>query len=140
MWSAYYGVTYRHPRTQQLGGIDIDLSGELARDLKARVEYVDSSFPTLIDDLNQDRCGVAMFAIGMLPQRMEKLAFTLPYMRSDLYGITTKTNTVIKQWADIDKPGVLVGVRVRSWSPSWPSASSRPRWCAFSCPQPASAN
>ena len=111
VWPDYYGVTFRHPRTQQLGGIDIDLSGELARDLKARVEYVDSSFPTLIDDLNQDRCDVAMFAIGMLPQRMEKLAFTQPYMRSDIYGITTKTNTVIKQWADIDKPGVLVGVQ-----------------------------
>lgn len=67
--------------------------------------------PTLIDDLNQDRCDVAMFAIGMLPQRMEKLAFTQPYMRSDIYGITTKSNTVIKQWADIDKPGVLVGVQ-----------------------------
>ena len=111
VWPDYYGVTYRHPRTQQLGGIDIDLSAELARDLKARVEYVDSSFPTLIDDLNQDRCDVAMFAIGMLPQRMEKLAFTQPYMRSDIYGITTKSNTVIKQWADIDKPGVLVGVQ-----------------------------
>ena len=111
VWPDYYGVTYRHPRTQQLAGIDIDLSAELARDLKAKVEYVDSSFPTLIDDLNQDRCDVAMFAIGMLPQRMEKLAFTQPYMRSDIYGITTKTNTVIKQWADIDKPGVLVGVQ-----------------------------
>lgn len=43
VWPDYYGVTYRHPRTQQLGGIDIDLSAELARDLKARVEYVDSS-------------------------------------------------------------------------------------------------
>jgi len=111
VWPDYYGVTYRHPRTQQLGGIDIDLSVELARDLKARVEYVDSSFPTLIDDLNQDRCDVAMFAIGMLPQRMDKLAFSQPYMRSDIYGITTKTNTVIRQWADIDKAGVLVGVQ-----------------------------
>lgn len=111
VWPDYYGVTYRHPRTQQMVGIDIDLSAELARDLKAKVEYVDSSFPTLIEDLNQDRCDVAMFAIGMLPQRMEKLAFTQPYMRSDIYGITTKTNAVVKQWADIDKPGVLVGVQ-----------------------------
>lgn len=111
IWPDYYGVTYRHPRTQQLGGIDIDLSAELARDLKAKVEYVDSSFPTLIDDLAQDRCDVAMYAIGMLPQRMEKLGFTQPYMRSDIYGITTKTNAVVKQWSDIDKPGVLVGVQ-----------------------------
>jgi ABC-type amino acid transport substrate-binding protein len=52
-----------------------------------------------------------MFAIGMLPQRMEKLAFTEPYMKSDIYGITTKSNTVVRQWADIDQPGVMVGVQ-----------------------------
>ncbi|WP_440110674.1 ABC transporter substrate-binding protein [Acidovorax sp. BL-A-41-H1] len=111
IWPDYYGVTYRHPRTQALAGIDIELSAALGQDIKARVEYVESSFPGLIDDLTQDRCDVAMFAVGMLPQRMEKLAFTEPYMKSDIYGITTKSNTVVRQWADIDQPGVLVGVQ-----------------------------
>ena len=111
IWPGYYGVTYRHPRTQELGGIDIELAAELGRDLKAKVEYVESSFPTLIDDLTQDRCDVAMFAIGILPQRTEKLSFTQPYLRSDIYGITTKSNAVVKQWSDIDKPGVMVGVQ-----------------------------
>lgn len=111
IWPGYYGVTYRHPRTQELGGIDIELAAELGRDLKVKVEYVESSFPTLIDDLTQDRCDVAMFAVGILPQRTEKLAFTQPYLRSDIYGITTKSNAVVKQWSDIDKPGVMVGVQ-----------------------------
>ena len=111
IWPGYYGVTYRHPRTQELGGIDIELATELGQDLKAKMEYVESSFPTLIDDLTQDRCDVAMFAIGILPQRTEKLAFTQPYLRSDIYGITTKSNAVVKQWTDIDKPGVMVGVQ-----------------------------
>lgn len=111
IWSGYYGVTYRHPRTQELNGIDIELATELGRDLKAKVEFVESSFPTLIDDLTQGRCDVAMFAIGILPQRAEKLSFTQPYLRSDIYGITTKSNAVVKQWTDIDKPGVMVGVQ-----------------------------
>lgn len=111
IWPDYYGVTYRHPRTQELAGIDIELSAELGRDLKAKVEYVESSFPPLVDDLGQDRCDVAMFAVGMLPQRMEKLAFTQPYLRSDIYAITTKSNVVVRQWSDIDKPGVLVAVQ-----------------------------
>lgn len=111
IWPDYYGVTYRHPRTQELAGIDIELSAELGRDLKAKVEYVESSFATLIEDLRQDRCDVAMFAVGMLPQRMEKLAFTKPYMQSDIYAVTTKSNVVVKQWADIDKPGVMVAVQ-----------------------------
>ena len=29
IWPDYYGITFRNPRTQQLGGIDIDLSAEL---------------------------------------------------------------------------------------------------------------
>ena len=110
VWPDYYGVTFRHPRTQQLGGIDIDLSGELARDLKARVEYVDSSFPTLIDDLNQDRCDVAMFAIGITPQRQQSVRFTQPYLASDVLAITTRSNRKIRGWDDIDQPGVVVAV------------------------------
>ncbi|MFN4120150.1 ABC transporter substrate-binding protein [Acidovorax sp.] len=111
IWPGYYGVTYRHPRTQELVGIDIELSAELGRDLKARVDYVESSFATLVDDVTQGRCDVAMFAIGILPQRAERLAFSQPYLRSDIYGVTTKSNAVVKQWADIDRPGVLVGVQ-----------------------------
>ncbi len=111
IWPDYYGVSLRNPRTQQLSGIDIDLSAELGRDLKAKVEYVDSSFATLVADLKSDRCDVAMFAVGMLPQRMEQLAFTRPYLQSDIYGVTTKGNQVVKSWEDIDKPGVAVAVQ-----------------------------
>lgn len=111
IWPEYYGVTYRHVRTQELSGIDIELSAALAADLKVRVEYVDSSFPALVGDLVGDRCDVAMFAVGVTEQRAEKLRFTQPYLRSDIYGITTKSNQVIRQWSDIDKPGVLVAVQ-----------------------------
>ena len=111
IWPDYYGVTFRNPRTHQLGGIDIELSAAFAQDLQAKLEYVDSSFVTLIDDVKSGRCDVAMFAVGMLPQRVAQLRFTRPYLRSDIYGVTTKANRVVRQWADIDKPGVLVGVQ-----------------------------
>lgn len=111
IWPDYYGVTYRNPRTDTLSGIDIDLSRELGHDLAARVEYVESSFPTLIADLQGNRCDVGMFAIGMLPQRMEKLTFSRPYLQSDIYAITTRSSRVVKEWRDIDRPGVLVAVQ-----------------------------
>jgi cyclohexadienyl dehydratase len=111
IWPDYYGVSLRNPRTQQLVGIDIDLSAELARELGARLTYVDSSFPSLVADLEGDRCDVAMFAIAMLPQRMERLRFTRPYLQSDIYAITTRSNRVVREWADIDRPGVQVAVQ-----------------------------
>jgi cyclohexadienyl dehydratase len=111
IWPDYYGVTYRSPRTQQLGGIDIDLSQELAKDLGVKLVHVDSSFPKLIEDLVSDRCDIAMFAIGVLPARQAALKFSQPYLQSDIYGVTTRSNRVIKSWADIDKPGVQVAVQ-----------------------------
>lgn len=110
-WPDYYGVSHRNPHSGQLQGIDIDLSQELARDLRVRVQYVDSSFPTLVEDLNSGRCDVAMFAIGMLPQRMAALKFSRPYLRSDIYAVTTKGNRAVRNWADIDQVGNLVGVQ-----------------------------
>ena len=111
IWPDYYGVSLRSPRTQQLVGIDIDLSAAFAGDQTYRLEYVDSSFATLVADLESDRCDIAMFAIGMLPQRVEKLRFTRPYMQSDIYAVTTKANRVVQRWEDIDKPGVAVAVQ-----------------------------
>ena len=111
IWPDYYGITWRNPRNQQLMGIDIDLSQDFGKDLKLSVQHVDSSFATLVDDLKSDRCDLAMFAVGMLPQRMEHLRFSRPYLQSDIYAITTKGNRVVSRWEDIDKPGVAVAVQ-----------------------------
>jgi ABC-type amino acid transport substrate-binding protein len=110
IWPDYYGITYRNPKTQQLSGIDIDMAHELGKDLGVAVEFVDSSFARLIDDVLQDRCDVAMFAIGVTPQRAAKLRFTQPHLASDIFAITTHANRRIKAWDDIDKPGVVVAV------------------------------
>jgi ABC-type amino acid transport substrate-binding protein len=110
IWPDYYGITYRNPRTQELSGIDIDLAREFAKDLGTTVDFIDSSFVTLAQDVAGGRCDVAMFAVGVTPARAEKLRFTRPYLRSDIYAITTKTNRRIRDWDDIDKPGVIVAV------------------------------
>ena len=110
IWPDYYGVTYRNPRNQQLMGIDIDLSADFARDLGVKLQYVESSFPKLIEDLVADRCDIAMHAVGVLPARAEKLKFSQPYLQSDIYGVTTRSAR-LKTWDDIDKPGVQVAVQ-----------------------------
>jgi ABC-type amino acid transport substrate-binding protein len=111
IWPDYYGVSFRNPRTQQLGGIDVELSQEFGKDLAKAVVHVDSSFPKLIEDLLADRCDVAMFAIGVLPAREQALKFSQPYLQSDIYGVTTRSSRVVKTWADIDQPGVQVAVQ-----------------------------
>ncbi|MFN3958166.1 MAG: ABC transporter substrate-binding protein [Tepidimonas ignava] len=110
IWPDYYGVSYRNPRSLELSGIDIDNARHVARALGVQPVFVDSSFARLIDDLHSDRCDLAMFAIGITPQRQGKLAFTQPHLISDVYAITTKANPRIQRWDDIDKPGVVVVV------------------------------
>jgi cyclohexadienyl dehydratase len=110
VWPDYYGISYRNARTQQLEGIDIDQAQSLAKDLGVAVRFVDSSFAKLVEDLTQDKCDIAMFAIGITPARTEKLRFTKPYLVSDIFAITTKSNRRIKTWADIDQAGVVVSV------------------------------
>ncbi|MFN4237230.1 MAG: substrate-binding periplasmic protein [Vogesella sp.] len=110
IWPDYYGISYRNPKTRQLSGVDIDMAQALGKSLGVAVKFVDSSFATLIDDVEQDRCDIAMFAIGINPQRSEKLRFTRPHLISDIYAITTKSNRRVQSWADIDQPGMVVAV------------------------------
>ena len=110
IWPDYYGISYRNPKTQELSGIDVDMAAALGKDLGVTVEFVDSSFAMLIADVSEDRCDVAMFGIGINPQRLEKLRFTQPHLASDIYAITTRSNRRIQTWDDIDLPGSVVAV------------------------------
>lgn len=110
VWPDYHGISHRNRKTLALEGIDVDLARELGKDLGLPVRFVDSSFATLINDVTTERCDIAMFAIGITPARAEKLRFTTPHLRSDVYGITTRSNRRIQSWTDIDQPGVVVAV------------------------------
>ena len=111
IWPDYYGISWRNPRTDELEGIDIDLSAAFAADLGVRRELVNSSFARLVEDLSSDRCDVSMHAIGITEARQRHLRFSRPYLQSDLYGVTTRANRLVRQWDDIDRPGVRVAVQ-----------------------------
>jgi cyclohexadienyl dehydratase len=111
IWPEYDGVSFRNPRTGQLSGIDIDLSQALAGELRAKLECVDSPFATLVDDLREDRCDVTKCAVGLLPRRQQVLRFARPYLESDIYAVTTRSNRAVQRWEDIDRPGVRVAVQ-----------------------------
>lgn len=112
IWPDYYAITFRNPRSGRLEGIDIDLAGDLARDLGVRLDFVESSFATFMDDLERGRCDVAMFGVGVTPARQRRVDFTEPYLASGIYAIAPRTSRRIRTWADIDRPGVVVAVQL----------------------------
>lgn len=110
IWPDYYAISYRNPRTGDLQGIDIDMAHALANDLGVDPQFIESSFAQLVDSMQNDGCDIAMHAVGITPQRANWMAFSEPHLRSGFYGITTKDHPVIRQWADIDQPGIVVSV------------------------------
>jgi cyclohexadienyl dehydratase len=134
IWPDYYSITFRNPKSGELSGIDEVLSAAFAKDLGVKVSYVDSSFPAFIGDLLADRCDVAMFGVGMLPERAAKIRFSQPYLRSDIYAVTTRTHPSIKSWDDIDRTGRVVAVQagtfmepvMRAWLKQADMISVRP--------------
>lgn len=110
VWPEYYGISYLDERTQKLVGIDSDLAQELAKDLNVELQFIPSSFATLIKDVTTNQCDIAMFAIGNTPARREQIRFTTPHLSSDIYAIATQSNKRINSWDDIDQKGVVVAV------------------------------
>ena len=109
-WPLYYGMGFRNPKNGVVSGLDADLAQNLAQELKVRLRLVDSSFAQFIPDLLGDQCDIAMMAVAVTPQRADKVAFSRPYLRSDVYAVTTRNHTRVRNWADIDQPGVRVAV------------------------------
>ena len=83
IWPDYFSITYLSPRTQQLEGIDIDLSHALADDLGVPVNYVKTHFGRFMDDLETGKCDVAMFGVGNTKARQKRINFTQPYPASN---------------------------------------------------------
>ncbi|KDE41210.1 Cyclohexadienyl dehydratase [Nitrincola lacisaponensis] len=111
IWPDYYSISYRNPRTQTLEGIDIDMAYALAEFLQTDVEFVDSSFALLAENLSQDRCDVAMHGVGIREDRMRLMDFTQPHLRSGIYAVGRHHNTHIQSWQDIDQPDNIVAVQ-----------------------------
>lgn len=110
-WPAYYGISFVNNKNGKLEGIDIDLAGELAKDLEVTLQFVNTSFASFIKDIQADKCDIAMFGVGVTPKRKEQLAFTAPYLRSDIYAVTTRVHPTMRSWNDMDKKGHILVVQ-----------------------------
>ncbi len=111
MWPDYFGISYRNPKTGWFQGVDIDLSQALAKDLNAKVEYVETDFSRVVSDVESGKCHIAMMGVGITPARFERVSFSDPYLKSDVYAVTTKVNRSIQRWTDLDQPGRVIAVQ-----------------------------
>jgi cyclohexadienyl dehydratase len=114
MYPVYYAISFRDPKTNELKGLDIDLAGELAKELGVQLEFVESSFGTFIADLQANKCEIGMFALGASLKRAQAVEFSKPYMLASIYAVARKDGK-IKSWTDLDKPDTKVAVLLGSY-------------------------
>ena len=115
IWPEYYAISYKNPKTGQLEGIDIDIAKQLAGELKAQLEFVESSFQAFIADLQTDKCDIGMFGIGATLSRAQAVEFSDPYLVTSIYGVTKKNHPKIKSWNDMDQDGIVVATQLGSY-------------------------
>jgi ABC-type amino acid transport substrate-binding protein len=110
IWPDYFAISFRNPRNGQLEGIDIDLARDFARRLGVNLAFVETNFRDFMDRLEQGACDIAMFGVGITPQRARRVDFSDPYLSSLVYAVTTRDNRIITGWADLDRPGNTIAV------------------------------
>src|ERR1700716_2912208 len=110
----YYSISFRNPKSGEIEGIDADLAKELAKELDAKLEIVETSFGTFIADLQAGKCEIGMFGVGATLKRAQAVEFSKPYLITNIYVVTRKDGTV-KKWEDLDKKGVRAAASLGSY-------------------------
>jgi cyclohexadienyl dehydratase len=103
--------SYFNPTTNLYEGHDIDAAGLLAESLGVKVEFVKTTWPTLLKGIQENQYDIAMCGITRNLARQKVAALTHPYInvgKSPL--VRSADRDRFKTLADIDQPGVKIGV------------------------------
>lgn len=103
----YKPFTYLNPQTQKFEGMDIDLAEAMGKALGVKVEFVKTTWGSLLPDLLADKYDIAVGGVSVTLERQKKALFSDALMRDGKTPITRCENKDRFQTvADIDKPGV----------------------------------
>ncbi len=103
----YKPFSYR--RDDVLSGIDIELARELATSLNVKLEYVETTWPSLMDDLAANKFDVGMSGITITDARLEVAMFSLPMHRGGKAAISRDSDVEkFDTLQEINQPHVRV--------------------------------
>jgi cyclohexadienyl dehydratase len=105
----YRPFTYLDPASHAYEGIDIDMAQSLATSLGLTLVLVQTSWPTLTQDLLAGKFDLAMGGISISLERQKRGLFSLPYQTDGKTPIARcGEEAKFRELADIDRPGVRV--------------------------------
>jgi len=105
----YSPYSFKDLKTGEFKGFDIDLAYDLARALGVRVQFIETSWPTLSEDLENDRFDMVMGGITVTLERQKNGIFSKPYLNDGKSPISrcSESNRYVTI-EDIDRAEVRV--------------------------------
>ena len=76
----YKPMSFRDPATGRYWGFDAELAEDLARDLGVKLEYVPTTWPTLMRDTLDGRFDLALCGITITPERQRRALMSDGYL------------------------------------------------------------
>jgi len=102
----YPPFTEQDEDTGEFSGIDVDMARDLAETLGVEVEWVKTSWKTLMEDYLA-HCDIAVGGISMNPERAERVFFSMPTLVDGKTPIARCEDTAkYRTIEDINQPGV----------------------------------
>jgi len=90
-------------------GLDVDLAQSLAAALGVKLEFVKTSWPTLMADFTAGRCDIALGGISVSLERQKRAFFSTAYMVNGKTPLVRCEDVArFQSVAEIDKPEVRV--------------------------------
>ncbi|NCF49502.1 MAG: transporter substrate-binding domain-containing protein [Bacteroidetes bacterium] len=101
-------MTMKDPATNSYTGYDIDVMGELAKDLGVELEFVPTDWKTLVSGVVSGKYHLTGSA-SISPARAKAAGYSNSYFSLATVPLTLKKNAdKFSDWADLDKPDVTV--------------------------------
>ncbi len=105
----YRPFSYLNAETKTYEGIDIDMARSLAKALGVEVEFVQTAWPHLMDDLLAGKFDIAMGGISINFERQKKALFTIPVLVNGKAAAARCADVgKYQSLAAIDRAGVTV--------------------------------
>lgn len=114
-----------------LQGFDVDIAHEVCKKINAECSYVKQDWDGMIPGLLAKKFDVIISSMGILPEREEKIDFTIPYYQAPTALIALKSAGVKAGGDGYPDPESLAGKKIgvqratayESWArQSWPKA------------------
>jgi ABC-type amino acid transport substrate-binding protein len=109
-WAPYAPYASRDPASGKVQGFYIDLFNRVAEEAKLEVEWVETTWPTMIADLGAGKFQVMAAPVFRTIPRSLEVAFSRPIDYFGYSAIVRAGDPRFKTLADFDKPDVKISV------------------------------